>query len=132
MTKAEKNLIMKDLKSQMDTAIKDWRFEDAADGARLFHTPRMTRAYAPVAHTPRETSSSRGAIAKLRGSALPAERISELAVTQVKLRNAISPFFRIFQIGFCTIRDIADIPPHALRPQMPEFLVRCCVKCSIQ
>ena len=30
MTKAEKNLIMKDLKSQMDEAIKEWRFEDAA------------------------------------------------------------------------------------------------------
>jgi protein-arginine kinase activator protein McsA len=30
MTKAEKNLIMKDLKSQMDTAIREWRFEDAA------------------------------------------------------------------------------------------------------
>ena len=30
MTKAEKNLIMKDLKKQMDEAIKEWRFEDAA------------------------------------------------------------------------------------------------------
>lgn len=30
MTKAEKNLIMKDLKSQMDNAIAEWRFEDAA------------------------------------------------------------------------------------------------------
>ena len=30
MTKAEKNLIMKDLKRQMDEAIKEWRFEDAA------------------------------------------------------------------------------------------------------
>jgi len=30
MTKAEKNLIMKDLKSQMDESIKEWRFEDAA------------------------------------------------------------------------------------------------------
>lgn len=30
MTKAEKNLIMKDLKSQMDQAIAEWRFEDAA------------------------------------------------------------------------------------------------------
>ena len=30
MTKAEKSLIMKDLKSQMDEAIKEWRFEDAA------------------------------------------------------------------------------------------------------
>ena len=30
MTKAEKNLIMKDLKKQMDSAIAEWRFEDAA------------------------------------------------------------------------------------------------------
>jgi protein-arginine kinase activator protein McsA len=30
MTKAEKNLIMKDLKKQMDEAINEWRFEDAA------------------------------------------------------------------------------------------------------
>ena len=30
MTKAEKNIIMKDLKKQMDEAIKEWRFEDAA------------------------------------------------------------------------------------------------------
>ena len=30
MTKAEKDLIMKDLKKQMDEAIKEWRFEDAA------------------------------------------------------------------------------------------------------
>ena len=30
MTKAEENLIMKDLKSQMDSAIAEWRFEDAA------------------------------------------------------------------------------------------------------
>ena len=30
MTKVEKNLIMKDLKKQMDEAIKEWRFEDAA------------------------------------------------------------------------------------------------------
>ena len=30
MTKAEKNLIMKDLKKQMDEAIAEWRFEDAA------------------------------------------------------------------------------------------------------
>lgn len=30
MTKAEKAIIMKDLKSQMDAAIAEWRFEDAA------------------------------------------------------------------------------------------------------
>jgi protein-arginine kinase activator protein McsA len=30
MTKAEKSLIAKDLKSQLDLAIKEWRFEDAA------------------------------------------------------------------------------------------------------
>lgn len=30
ITKAEKNLIMKDLKKQMDSAIAEWRFEDAA------------------------------------------------------------------------------------------------------
>ncbi|MDR0282735.1 MAG: UvrB/UvrC motif-containing protein [Candidatus Peribacteria bacterium] len=30
MTKAEKALIAKDLKNQLDTAIKEWRFEDAA------------------------------------------------------------------------------------------------------
>ena len=30
MTKAEKALIAKDLKSQLDGAIKEWRFEDAA------------------------------------------------------------------------------------------------------
>ena len=31
MTKAEKNLITKDLKSQLDLAIKERRFEDAAN-----------------------------------------------------------------------------------------------------
>jgi protein-arginine kinase activator protein McsA len=30
MTKAEKVLIAKDLKKQLDEAIKEWRFEDAA------------------------------------------------------------------------------------------------------
>ena len=30
MTIKEKNMIAKDLKSQMDLAIKEWRFEDAA------------------------------------------------------------------------------------------------------
>ena len=30
MTKKEKNMIEKDLKAQMDLAIKEWRFEDAA------------------------------------------------------------------------------------------------------
>lgn len=30
MTKKEKDMIAKDLKAQMDLAIKEWRFEDAA------------------------------------------------------------------------------------------------------
>ena len=30
MTIKEKNMIAKDLKAQMDLAIKEWRFEDAA------------------------------------------------------------------------------------------------------
>jgi protein-arginine kinase activator protein McsA len=30
MTQKEKDLISKDLKKQMDLAIKEWRFEDAA------------------------------------------------------------------------------------------------------
>ena len=30
MTKKEKDMISKDLKAQMDLAIKEWKFEDAA------------------------------------------------------------------------------------------------------
>ncbi len=30
MTKVEREIIAKDLKAQMDLAIKEWRFEDAA------------------------------------------------------------------------------------------------------